>query len=131
MDNQKLKILVVEDEQSLRDAINIKLNSLGIEAVSFESGQKAIDYLMGLSAVDKLPDIIWLDYYVKDLDGLGFMHELKSYNNIANIPVIVVSNSAGPEKVQRMLDMGAKKYILKAENKLDDIVSTVLELAKK
>lgn len=128
---QNLKILVVEDEQSLRDAINLKLKSLGMETVSFESGQQAIDYLKTISPVDQLPDLIWLDFYLKDLNGLEFMKELKNYNNLVNIPVIVVSNSASQQKVQDMLDMGAKKYILKAENKLDDIVDSIHQYVKK
>ncbi len=131
MNDQKLKILVIEDEPSLREAITLKLNSQGMEVIGFESGQKAIDYLKNLTSLDMLPDLIWLDYYLKDLNGLDFMKELKKYNNLISIPVIVVSNSASPQKVQDMLDMGAKKYILKAENRLDDIVGTMQELIKK
>jgi CheY-like chemotaxis protein len=129
--DHKLKILVVEDEQSLREAITLKLTSIGMEVVGHESGQQAIDYLKSLNSTDQLPDLIWLDYYLKDLNGLDFMKELKKYNNLVNIPVIVVSNSASPQKVQEMLDMGAKKYILKAENRLDEIVQSMQELIRK
>ena len=81
-----------------------------------------IDYLNNL---EKLPDAIWLDYYLKDMNGLAFMQQLKENPKWASIPVLVVSNSASPEKVTNMLALGAKKYILKAEYRLDEIIAMI------
>lgn len=130
MNDKKLKIMVVEDEQTLQEAIVLKLKSLQIDTVAFDSGQGAIDYLMNLSSLNDLPDLIWLDYYLKDLNGLEFMRQLKQHNSLAKIPVIVVSNSASPEKVKKMYDLGAEKYFLKAEKRLDEIVDTIYGLLK-
>jgi CheY-like chemotaxis protein len=130
MDSSKLRILVLEDDLSLQEAIVIKLKSLGIETVAFVSGQEAIDYLKNLSSLSKLPNLIWLDYYLKDLNGLDFMRELKSHNSLVNIPVIVVSNSASPEKVKKMYDLGAEKYFLKADKRLDEIVEGIYGILK-
>ncbi len=122
--------MIVEDEQSLQEAITLKLKSLGIETVAFASGQEAIDYLKNLSSLNDLPDLIWLDYYLKDLNGLEFMRQLKQHNSLAKIPVIVVSNSASPEKVKKMYDLGAEKYFLKAEKRLDEMVEVIYQLLK-
>ena len=112
--------MVVEDEALLLQAITKKLKLSGMDVLSCASGQQAVDYL---NNIDELPDAIWLDYYLKDMNGLAFMQEVKSNPRWEHIPVLVVSNSASPEKVHNMLGLGAKKYILKAEYRLDEIIA--------
>lgn len=120
--------MVVEDETLLLQAIGKKLRATGYQVVSCSSGKQAIDYLGNF---DSLPDVIWLDYYLGDIDGLTFMETMKEKKEWEDIPVIVVSNSAGPEKVHTILGLGAKKYILKAEHRLDEIIETVDSFVKK
>jgi DNA-binding response OmpR family regulator len=114
--------MVVEDETLLLQAITKKLKLSDMDVLSCASGQQAIDYLR---SVDELPDAVWLDYYLKDMNGLAFMQELKQNPSWADIPVLVVSNSASPDKVSNMLGLGAKKYILKAEYRLDEIIAMI------
>lgn len=122
MSKQNPTIMVVEDEVLLLNAITKKLKLSGMDVLSCASGQQAMDYLQNL---DELPDAVWLDYYLKDMNGLAFMQELKGDPKWADIPVLVVSNSASPEKVHNMLALGAKKYILKAEYRLDEIIAMI------
>lgn len=127
MDQDKSTVLVVEDENLLLEAITRKLEVGNIKVIGCKSGKEALDFLNGLS---KTPDAIWLDYYLKDMDGLEFMSSLKKDARLADIPTIVVSNSATPDKVEGMIALGVKRYYLKAENKLDDIISALKELLK-
>lgn len=122
MSKQHPTIMVVEDETLLLQAITKKLKLSNMDVLSCASGQQAIDYL---NSLDELPDAVWLDYYLKDMNGLAFMQELKSRPDWAHIPVVVVSNSASPDKVSNMLALGAKKYILKAEYRLDEIIAMI------
>lgn len=115
--------MVVEDETLLLQAITKKLKLSNLDVISCASGQQAVDYLNNL---DEMPDAVWLDYYLKDMNGLAFMQTLKENPKWADIPVLVVSNSASPEKVHNMLGLGAKKYILKAEYRLDEIIEMIL-----
>ena|SRR3989344_639966 len=124
MDNE-IKVMVVEDEPLLLEAIGNKLETEGVRTVLCAGGKEAIDHLSNDS---EPPDAIWLDYYLKDMDGLAFMNAIKQNVNWQNIPVIVVSNSANAEKVNTMLALGAKKYLLKAEYRLDDIISMIRDL---
>ena len=121
-------IMVVEDETLLLQAVSKKLKLSGLGVISCASGQQAIDYLQNL---DRLPDAVWLDYYLKDMNGLAFMQQLKQNPKWSEIPVMVVSNSASPDKVHNMLGLGARKYILKAEYRLDEIVELILNFVKK
>lgn len=122
MSKQNPTIMVVEDEVLLLQAITKKLKLSNLDVISCSSGQQAIDYLENL---DELPDAVWLDYYLRDMNGLAFMQTLKANPKWADIPVLVVSNSASPEKVTTMLALGAKKYILKAEYRLDEIIAII------
>jgi CheY-like chemotaxis protein len=124
MSKESPTIMVVEDETLLLQAITKKLKVSGMDVLSCASGQQAVDYL---TSMDVLPDAVWLDYYLKDMNGLAFMQELKAKPEWSGIPVIVVSNSASPDKVSNMLALGAKKYILKAEYRLDEIIGMIKE----
>lgn len=122
MGNISYSIMVIEDEELLLRAISRKLSSVGHRAITCTSSKQAIDYLVNL---DKLPDAIWLDYYLGDMNGLEFMNELKKSETWSKIPVFVVSNSASEQKKSAMLALGAKNYLLKAEHKLDDIIKVI------
>jgi two-component system chemotaxis response regulator CheY len=121
-----MTVLVVEDEMMLLKAIEMKLLKAGKKVVLCTSAEEALEALKNST---ELPDIIWLDYYLKDMNGLQFMSELKMNPKWAEIPVMVVSNSATEEKVSRMLALGAKKYVLKAESRLEDLVLMLDDIA--
>lgn len=125
--DKKLRIMVVEDEDMLLQAITKKLANLDVDVLSCASGKQAVDYL---SSLVELPDAVWLDYYLKDMTGLEFMQELKNHPDWQKIPVLVVSNSANGEKVQNMLALGASKYLLKAEHRLDEIVELIKKMVE-
>lgn len=129
MDNNlnALSVLVVEDEDLLLTAITRKLELQGIKVLASKSGKDAIEIL---TKTEKLPDAIWLDYYLKDMNGLEFMNALKTNEKWTHIPTIVVSNSASPEKVTNMLSLGVKKYYLKAEIRLDEIIASMKQLVE-
>jgi DNA-binding response OmpR family regulator len=122
MSKQHPTVMVVEDETLLLQAITKKLKLSDMDVLSCASGKQALDYL---SSLDELPDAVWLDYYLKDMNGLAFMQTLKQNPKWADLPVLVVSNSASPDKVSNMLGLGAKKYILKAEYRLDEIIAMI------
>ncbi|MFH0820875.1 MAG: response regulator, partial [Candidatus Peregrinibacteria bacterium] len=79
-----------------------------------------------LEKASPLPDMIWLDYYLKNnMNGLDFLKKIHGNSKWSKIPVIVVSNTASESKVKEMLAMGAKKYFLKAESLLGDIIDYI------
>lgn len=127
MSKEQPIIMIIEDEPLLLKAIQKKLKLNGFNTVSCAGGNQSLDYLKSLN---KLPDAIWLDYYVKDIDGLKIMNNIKNNENWSNIPVFVVSNSASQEKILNMLALGAKRYFLKAEHRLTDIIEIIKDYLK-
>jgi CheY-like chemotaxis protein len=121
----EIVVMVVEDEELLLKAVSTKLTKVGKKVVACSSAEQALDYLR---SNQMLPDVIWLDYYLKDMNGMEFMHKLKENDNWAHIPVMVVSNSASQDKVSRMLALGVKRYILKAESRLEDLLGILEDI---
>ncbi|KKU91252.1 MAG: Phosphate regulon transcriptional regulatory protein PhoB (SphR) [Microgenomates group bacterium GW2011_GWA1_48_10] len=119
-------VLVVEDDKQLLNAITIKLSKEGISGIGVLTGEQGLKYLQ--ESGPKLPNAIWLDYYLKDMNGLEFMQKIQTQPAWTEIPVIVVSNSASEDKVHSMLTIGAKKYILKAQSRLEDIIDQIKDL---
>jgi CheY-like chemotaxis protein len=121
-------VMVIEDEELLLQAITKKLKDNGFDTISCAAASQALEYL---GKLPELPDLIWLDYYLKDMNGLEFMDKLNENNDWSRIPVIVVSNSASSQKVDAMMAKGVKKYLLKASYRLEDLVKIVKEYTKK
>ena len=122
MIDKKITVMVIEDEDLLLQAITKKINLSGMETVSCASGKQAMDYL---DSMESLPSAIWLDYYLKDMNGLEFVGEIKKNDKLKDIPIVVVSNSADPEKVHNILGLGANEYLLKAKYSLDEIIEVI------
>ncbi len=120
MANRKY-VLVLEDEVLLSRAIVSKLEQEDMQAVSFGLISQAINYVKK----NGLPSVVWLDYYLIDGNGVEFMKKFYQTKSHKDIPVVVVSNSATQEKIDDMLELGAKEYLPKAENSLDNIVKHV------
>ena len=117
--------MVVEDEHLLLKAIVRKLRLNNLNVIACESGTQAIENLNKKTAP---PDAIWLDYYLGDTNGIEFMQKLRQNGKWTDIPVLVVSNSANPDKVSAMMALGAKGYLLKADYRLDKLVSEIQSL---
>jgi CheY-like chemotaxis protein len=122
MDKSTYVVMVIEDEEILLQAICKKFEVMGRQVIPCASGEQALEHLQKQTSV---PNAIWLDYYLKDMNGLEFMYELKKNPAWEKIPVLVVSNSASSEKVTQMMDLGVSKYKLKAESRLDDLIDTL------
>jgi CheY-like chemotaxis protein len=120
MNKTACTVLILEDEELLLQAVTKKFSLCGFNTISCVSGEQALDYLKN---IDIVPDAIWLDYHLKGMDGLDFLRNIKLNKKWKKIPVIVVSNSVSPNKVQNMLALGANEYLLKAEYRLDQIVN--------
>lgn len=123
--NNKI-ILVVEDEKPLLEAIDIKLQKSGFEVVTARTVEQAREYVSELKQVDA----IWLDHYLMGKeDGLDFVAWCKEGKNeqVKNIPIFVVSNTASPDKVATYLSLGVHDYYVKSNFRLDEIIANIVD----
>ena len=122
-------VLVVEDERPLVEVIRTKLEKNGFEVVTARTAEQALNYLEDIERID----LIWLDHYLLGKeDGLDFIAKCKEDGSpCKNIPIFVVSNTASADKVQSYLRLGAIKYYIKADKRLDGIIEDIKDYLAK
>lgn len=124
MSEPEKNILVLEDERPLLEAIRTKLALNGFEVVSARSVEEAWNHVQA----DIPFDAVWLDHYLLGKEnGLDFLVRLRSEKKLDNVPVFVVSNTASEDKKRAYLHLGAKKYFMKADFRLEDIITDIKE----
>ncbi len=104
----KQTILIIEDEQDIRELLVYNLQKEGYATLTSGDGKDGL----GIARL-KLPDLILLDLMLPGLDGLSVCKELERSQNTANIPVIMLT--AKGEEVDRVvgLELGADDYMVK------------------
>lgn len=102
------KILLVEDDTSLRENIAELLELSGFEVYSASNGKIAVEM-----AKQKLPDLVLCDIMMPELDGYGVLEELSSFENTRHIPFIFVSAKTEKQDVRRGMNLGADDYLTK------------------
>ena len=127
MTAKKPFFLIIEDEEMLLGVIEKKLASSGIDFKSFKLGKEALEFI---DTSKEFPDLIWLDYYLPDMNGIELLHEIRNRKEFDQIPVIVVSNSANDDTVAQLTQLGIKDYVIKAEHRLEDIVGKMIQVVK-
>ncbi len=87
------KVLVVEDDDDLRDAVAACLARLGVEV---DQARDGVEGLERLAQGGSLPGAILLDMIMPRLGGDGFLKALRAQPDLANIPVITMTGGQGP-----------------------------------
>lgn len=101
----KLTILVVEDDSSIKSLIVTTLNANGYRYIAAPNGKVAVMY-----AASHNPDVVLLDLGLPDMDGIEVIKKIRSWSNV---PIIVISaRSEDTDKIDA-LDAGADDYLTK------------------
>jgi CheY-like chemotaxis protein len=103
-----VKVLLVDDEDSLRKVMKDLLERDGYVVTEARDGVQALDQ------VDRVgPDIIVLDLNLPGLDGYGVLSHLRSRPATANIPVIVLTAKGDEDNEVRVFELGADDFLTK------------------
>ena len=103
--NNKVKILVVEDEESISNFISTTLKANEYIVVTARTGKEALSMIPS-----HCPDVILLDLGLPDLDGIEVLQKIREWSNI---PIVVVSARTEEADKVSALDLGADDYIAK------------------
>ncbi len=118
-----IKILVVEDDKFLRELITQKLSREGYdvrEAVDGEDGVKKVK--------ESKPDIILLDLILPGIDGFEVLAKIKEDSELADVPVVILSNLGQRDDVERGLKLGAVDFLIKAHFTPGEIIEKVQKI---
>lgn len=114
------KILIVEDDNSIRNLYQTKLSNSGFEVEVAENGQLGLDKLKKFT-----PDIILLDVMMPIMDGFEMLKRLRKDKNFEETPVIILSNYGEVDQMTEGFTTGATDYLVKAEHTPSDVVDVV------
>lgn len=119
---RKKKVLVVEDETDLREALVSALQSEGFDVYEAADGTAALKF-----AFEHKPDLILLDLILPHMSGQEVLAELRNDKWGRYAKVIVLSALDDIDTISETLEYGAYEYLVKTDWKLEDIVGRVKE----
>lgn len=101
------KVLLVEDEEALANALRLKLGAQKFDVTWAKDGQEALDEIN-----QGKYDVIVTDLILPVMDGFTMMQKLQEKKD--GTPVIVLSNLGQPEDIEHAKSLGAKEFLVKS-----------------
>jgi len=117
----KKRILLIEDDPVLSEAIKIELETKGFEVIVHYEGSLAIEKIRETN-----PDLIILDLVLPGVHGFHILETIKKDKNYQHIPVIVATNLGEESDKKTSYALGADDYFIKALVDLDDLSKKII-----
>lgn len=114
------KILLVEDDKSLREIYGVRLMAEGYEIVSAGDGEEAL-----AMAIKERPDLIVSDVMMPKISGFDMLDILRSTTETKDIKVIMMTALSSDDQRARGEKLGADRYLVKSQVGIEDVVRTV------
>ena len=117
------KIMVVEDDASLREIYSIRITAEGYDVVSAGDGEEAL-----AMAVREKPDLILSDVMMPKISGFDMLDILRSTPETAGIKVVMMTALSADDQRARGERLGADRYLVKSQVGIEDVVNTIHEV---
>lgn len=117
------KILLVEDDKSLREIYGVRLLAEGYDIVSAGDGEEAL-----AMAIKERPNLIVSDVMMPKISGFDMLDILRSTTETRGIKVIMMTALSSEDQRRRGEELGADRYLVKSQVGIEDVVRTVHEV---
>ena len=117
----KKKILIVDDDKFLLDIYSTKFRTSGYDVDIAMDGKEAIEKITAADAYS----FVLMDVAMPVLGGFETLEELKEKKLLGKFPIIMLTNAARTEELERGNKLGAKGYIIKSQHTPSEIVKIV------
>ena len=117
------KIMLVEDDKSLREIYGVRLLAEGYDIVSAGDGEEAL-----AMAIKERPQLIVSDVMMPKISGFDMLDILRSTTETKNIKVIMMTALSSEEQRTRGESLGADRYLVKSQVGIEDVVHVVHEV---
>ena len=114
------KILLVEDDKSLREIYGVRLLAEGYDIVSAGDGEEAL-----AMAIKERPNLIVSDVMMPKISGFDMLDILRSTTETRGIKVIMMTALSSEDQRRRGEQLGADRYLVKSQVGIEDVVKTV------
>lgn len=114
------KIMLVEDDKSLREIYGVRLLAEGYDIVSAGDGEEAL-----AMAIKDRPDLIVSDVMMPKISGFDMLDILRSTTETKDIKVIMMTALSSDEQRKRGEQLGADMYLVKSQVGIEDVVKAV------
>lgn len=114
------KILIIEDEELIRNLLEKKLQKEGYEVAAAENGLEGLEKMKEIH-----PDLILLDIVMPQKGGFEVMEEMQKNEELKEIPIIIISNSGQPVELDKAKELGAKDWLIKTEFDPQEVLEKV------
>ncbi len=101
-------ILIVDDSESIRQLVSHILKSAGYDVIEGEDGKDALTKLAGQKI-----HLIICDVNMPNMDGIGFVKEIKKSDDYKFIPIIMLTTESQEKKKLQGQAAGAKAWVVK------------------
>ncbi len=115
-------VLVVEDDQFLRDLLTTKLQKENFQVTTAIDGPGGAEKI-----VSENPDVVLLDIILPGIDGFEILKKIRSHDNmdIKRTPVILLSNLGQEADIEKGKALGANDYLIKSNFTIDEIIEKI------
>lgn len=117
------KIILIEDDDLIRQLYADQLRAAGIEVSDFPNGKSGMDALR-----QQKFDLVLLDIMLPDINGLEILKEIKLDPNLKSIPVVLLTNLGQDTIIKEGFKLGADAYLIKLAYNPDQIVDEVKKM---
>jgi len=117
------KVLLVEDDKSLREIYGVRLLAEGYDIVSAGDGEEAL-----AMAIKERPQLIVSDVMMPKISGFDMLDILRSTTETKDIKVIMMTALSSEDQRARGEALGADRYLVKSQVGIEDVVRTVHEV---
>ncbi|MEI7683211.1 MAG: response regulator [Candidatus Saccharibacteria bacterium] len=117
------KIILVEDDNNLREIYEARLAAEGYEIISAHDGEEALAL-----AIKEKPDLIIADVMMPKISGFDMLDILRSTPEIKDTKVIIMTALSQAEDRERADKLGADRYLIKSQVTLEDVIKVAHEV---
>jgi DNA-binding response OmpR family regulator len=119
------RVLVVEDEQALREMYATWLQSAGFDVIVADNGISGLEKVM-----HEEPDLLLLDILLPKKDGLEVLNEIRRNPKTAKLPVIILSSLDQDFEKKQGISLGATHYLVKTAISPELLFKTIHAILK-
>ncbi len=120
MEENKRKILLVEDDEALAAVYRSRLELEGFEVKEVNNGEQALS-----AAMEFRPDLILLDAMMPKISGFDVLDIIRNTPEVGNVKVVMLTALSQPKNKERAEELGVDDYLVKSQVVIGDVVDRV------